>query len=408
MALVPSWQIVQVILTPRLQPLITTAPEASALAAHLSREARVGLDTEFLRERTYRAQLCLLQLSSAGEAACVDPLAVTDLTALAAVLTSGSVTKVMHASRQDLEVLLPVVGLVRPVFDTQIAASLGGFPAQVGYAELVRRLLGHELAKLHTRTDWSQRPLGSEQIEYALDDVRYLLPLAEQLEEQLAKLGRRDWLDDEMKTLNSPSTYEQHPERAWERYRTKARKPRDLAVLMELAAWRESEAQARDVPRARVLKDDVLIELALAAPRTLEALANLRAFPRGMERSRAGGEILAAIERGLARDPKTLPKIERDRRNGANVGPTVELLKVLLRQVSEESGVAGKLIATVDDLESIASSDKAQVPALTGWRRKLFGDRALELKHGRLALTVENGKVVTLEWKDAEAPNPVA
>ena len=173
---------------------------------------------------------------------------------------------------------------------------------------------------------------------------------------------------------------------------------------MELAAWRETEAQARDVPRSRVLKDDVLIELALAAPRNLDALANLRAFPRGMERSRAGGEILQAVERGLARDPKTLPKIERDRRNGANVAATVELLKVLLRQVSEESGVAGKLIATVDDLEAIAANDKADVPALTGWRRRLFGDRALELKQGRLALTVENGKVVTLEWRDAEGP----
>ena len=152
----------------------------------------------------------------------------------------------------------------------------------------------------------------------------------------------------------------------------------------------------------------MLIELALAAPRNAEALANLRAFPRGMERSRAGGEILAAVERGLERDPKTLPKIERERRNGAHVGATVELLKVLLRQVSEDSGVAGKLIATVDDLEAIAASDRAEAPALKGWRRKLFGERALQLKHGRLALTVENGKVVTLEWKDAEAPHPAA
>jgi ribonuclease D len=209
-----------------------------------------------------------------------------------------------------------------------------------------------------------------------------------------------------MITLTSPSTYEQHPERAWERFRTRARKPRDLAVLMEIAAWRESEAQARDVPRARVLKDDVLIELALAAPRTVEALGNLRAFPRGMERSRAGGEILEAIERGLARDPKTLPKIERERRNGASVAATVELLKVLLRQVSEDSGVAGKMIATADELEAIAANDKADVPALTGWRRQLFGERALGLKQGRLALTVENGKVVTLEWHDGENPSP--
>jgi len=228
------------------------------------------------------------------------------------------------------------------------------------------------------------------------------------LTKRLKAAGRQAWLDDEMKVLNSPATYEQHPERAWERFKTRARRPRDLAVLMELAAWRESEAQARDVPRSRVLKDDVLIELSLAAPRSVEALGNLRAFPRGMERSRAGGEILEAIQRGLARDPKSLPKIERERRNGANIGPTVELLKVLLRQVSEDSGVAGKLIATVDDLEAIATSDKADVPALSGWRRKLFGERALELKHGRVALTVENGRVVTLEWRDSETPPPAA
>jgi len=234
--------------------------------------------------------------------------------------------------------------------------------------------------------------------------VTHLRDIYKALTARLKATGRQSWLEDEMKVLNSPATYEQHPERAWERYKSRARKPRDLATLMELAAWRESEAQARDVPRSRVLKDDVLIELALAAPRTVEALGNLRAFPRGMERSRAGGEILAAIERGLARDPKTLPKIERERRNGANVGATVELLKVLLRQVSDESGVAGKLIASVDDLEAIASSDKAEVPALSGWRRKLFGERALELKRGRLALTVENGKVVTLEWRDAGEP----
>ncbi len=218
-----------------------------------------------------------------------------------------------------------------------------------------------------------------------------------------------------MKVLTSAATYEQHPERAWERFKARARKPRDLAVLMDLAAWRESEAQTRDVPRARVLKDDVLIEVALAAPRTKEALANLRAFPRGMERSRAGEEILAAVERGLARDPKTLPKLERERRGGDGSAATVELLKVLLRQVSDESGVAGKMIATVDDLEAIAGDDKADVPALRGWRRKLFGARALELKRGKLALTVENGTASVLEWREAEreaapapAPSPLA
>jgi len=203
-----------------------------------------------------------------------------------------------------------------------------------------------------------------------------------------------------MKTLTSPSTYEQHPHNAWERLRNRARKPRDLAVLMEIAAWREHEAQSRDVPRSRILKDDILVEIALAAPRTPEALGGLRSFPRGMERGRSGADILAAVERGLARDPKSLPRIERERRNNSG-GATVELLKVLLRQVSERHGVAAKMIATVDDLEAIAVDDRAKVAALSGWRRELFGNKALELKHGRLALTVEEGKVVTLEWQDA-------
>jgi len=251
-------------------------------------------------------------------------------------------------------------------------------------------------------TDWARRPLARAQIDYAIADVTYLRDIYRTLLAKLEKSGRLSWLEDEMKVLTSPDTYEQHPERAWERYKTRARKPRDLAVLMDLAAWRESEAQARDVPRSRVLKDDALIEIALAAPRDAEALANLRAFPRGMERARAGADILAAIERGLARDPKTLPKIERERRGQRGSAATVELLKVLLRQICDQNGVAAKMVATVDDLEMIAADDRADIPALKGWRRKLFGASALELKKGRLALTVEDGKVVTLEWRDAE------
>jgi ribonuclease D len=221
------------------------------------------------------------------------------------------------------------------------------------------------------------------------------------LRARLERSNRLEWLVDEMETLTSPATYEQHPENAWERLRHRARKPRDLAVLMELAAWREAEAQSRDVPRSRVLKDDVLIEIAQSAPKNAEALANLRSFPKGMERSRSGADILAAVERGLARDPASMPRIERERR-GSN-GATVELLKVLLRQVTEQTGVAAKMIATVEDLEAIASDDRADVPALRGWRRTNFGEKALELKRGRLALAVENGKVVTFDWHDAES-----
>jgi ribonuclease D len=390
--------------------LITTTDELAAACQRLARSPFVTVDTEFLRESTFWPILCVVQLASDDEALAIDALADgLEVEPLLGLMADEGVVKVFHAGRQDLEIFWKLAGVLpTPVFDTQVAAMVCGYGEQVSYSELAHSVCKVTIDKSSRFTDWARRPLAEAQIEYAIGDVTHLRAVYKTLLKRVAAAGRQAWLEDEMKTLTSSATYEQHPERAWERFRGKARKPRDLAVLMELAAWRESEAQARDVPRARVLKDDVLIELSLAAPRSVEALGNLRAFPRGMERSRAGGEILAAIERGLARDPKTLPKIERERRNGANAGATVELLKVLLRQVSEESGVAGKLIATVDDLEAIAASDKAEVPALSGWRRKLFGDRALELKRGRLALTVENGKVVTLEWKEAEAPNPAA
>ncbi len=388
--------------------LITTTEELELACLRMARHPFVTVDTEFLRETTFWPVLCVVQLASDQEAIAIDALAEgLDLQPLLRLMADEDVVKVFHAARQDLEIFWKLAGVLpTPLFDTQVAAMVCGYGDQVSYSELVQSICRVAIDKSSRFTDWARRPLAEAQIEYAIGDVTHLRDVYKALTKRLAATGRQSWLEDEMKVLRSPATYEQHPERAWERYRSRARKPRDLAMLMELAAWRESEAQARDVPRSRVLKDDVLIELAHAAPRTVEALGNLRAFPRGMERSRAGGEILEAIERGLARDSKTLPKIERERRNGANLSATVELLKVLLRQVSEESGVAGKMIATVDDLESIAYNDKAEVPALSGWRRKLFGERALELKHGRLALTVENGKVVTLEWRDTEGPAP--
>ncbi len=386
--------------------LITTTEDLEAACLRMALHPFVAVDTEFLRETTFWPVLCVVQLASEGEALAIDALAEgLDLQPLLRLMADEAVVKVFHAARQDLEIFWKLAGVLpTPLFDTQVAAMVCGYGDQVSYSELVQSICRVSIDKSSRFTDWARRPLADAQIDYAIGDVTYLRDVYKALTKRLAATGRQAWLEDEMKALTSPEIYEQHPERAWERFKSRARKPRDLAVLMELAAWRESEAQARDVPRSRVLKDDVLIELSLAAPRSVEALANLRAFPRGMERSRAGGEILEAVERGLARDPKSLPRIARERRNGASTGPTVELLKVLLRQVSEESGVAGKLIATVDDLEAIATSDLAEVQALSGWRRKLFGERALALKHGRLALTVENGKVVTLEWRDAEGP----
>jgi ribonuclease D len=294
-----------------------------------------------------------------------------------------------------------------PLFDTQVAAMVCGFGDQVAYGELAQSICKVAVDKSSRFTDWSRRPLTEAQIVYALADVTHLRDIYKSLRDKLERSDRLAWLDDEMRSLTTPATYEQDPASAWERHRHRARKPRDLAVLMELAAWREREAQSKDVPRSRVLKDDAMVEVALAAPRTAEALANLRAFPRGMERSRGGADMLAAIERGLARDPKTLPKIERERRSGSN-GATVELLKVLLRQVSERHGVAPKMIATVDDLEAISGDDNAPVAALSGWRRDLFGAKALELKHGRLALTIERGRVITLAWQEAPSVEQAA
>jgi ribonuclease D len=390
--------------------LITTTEELDAACQRMARHPFVTVDTEFHRETTFWPILCVVQLATDDEALAIDALAEgLDLQPLLRLMADEEVVKVFHAARQDLEIFWKLSGVLpTPLFDTQVAAMVCGYGEQVSYSELAASICKVSIDKSSRFTDWVRRPLADAQIDYAIGDVTHLRQIYKALTARLTTTGRLSWLGDEMKVLTSASTYEQHPERAWERYKSRARKPRDLAVLMEIAAWRESEAQARDVPRSRVLKDDVLVELALAAPRNIEALGNLRAFPRGMERSRSGTEILAAIERGLARDPKTLPKIQRDRRNGANIGATVELLKVLLRQVSEDSGVAGKLIATVDDLEAIAADDNSEAAALSGWRRRLFGERALELKRGNLALTVENGKVVTLEWRDGEPQAPSA
>ena len=385
--------------------LIATTQDLTDLCHRLATHSYITVDTEFLRETTFWPKLCVVQLASEDEAVAVDALADDiDLQPLFALMANPRVVKVFHAARQDVEIFWNLAKLVpTPLFDTQVAAMVCGFGDQISYSDLVQTVTKVHLDKSSRFTDWSRRPLSEAQITYAIADVTHLRGIYKFLLAKLERSARVDWLSDEMGTLTSTSTYEQHPDRAWERYRNRARKSRDLAVLMELAAWRESEAQGRDVPRSRVLKDDIMIEVALAAPRSAEALGELRAFPKGMERSKAGADILAAIERGLARDPKTVPKIERDRRQ-ASGGATVELLKVLLRQVSESHGVAAKMIATVDDLEAIALDDKASVGALSGWRRELFGGKALELKHGRLALTLERGKVVTLEWQEHSEP----
>ncbi len=366
--------IVQVIIRIRLQRIVTTAPELAPLVARLEREPRVGLDTEFLRERTYRAQLCLVQLSSPGDAACVDPLALTDLTALAGVLGSSAVVKVMHASRQDLEVLMPLTGLVRPVFDTQIAAALTGLPAQIGYAEAVRRLLGRQLAKSHTRTDWSRRPLSAEQLDYALDDVRYLLPLAERLHGELERLGRLEWLAEELAALEDTSALSTAPENAWQRLKgLRELDPTRGRVARALAAWRERCAMDHNRPRGWILDDAVLREIILRLPRTPEALSQIPAIPPGVVKRR--GEELLALLRGAEIPDPPPPPPGRPRPDPAKAA-LVKKLAAIVQARSRELNLVPEVLATRRDLEQLADGAR-DVALLRGWRRATFGERLL-------------------------------
>jgi len=382
--------------------LLTENAELVAVCERFCQHEFVTVDTEFLRETTFWPQVCVIQVASPEEAIAIDALAEgIDLTPFLSLMANPNIVKVFHAARQDIEIIWRLARLIpTPLFDTQVAAMVCGFGEQASYLELVKAITRANIDKSSRFTDWSRRPLSEAQIEYAIADVTHLRDVYVELHKRLKRSHRLDWLVDEMQILSSPATYEQHPMNAWERLRHKIRKPRDLAVLMELAAWREIEAQSRDVPRSRVLKDDILLEVVQSAPRSIDSLGNLRSFPKGMERSRTGADIVAAIERGLARDPAEIPKIERSKR-GANAA-TVELLKVLLRQVSDETGVAAKLIATADDLEAIAADDDTDTQTLKGWRRAIFGEKALKLKAGRLALAVERNKVITLDWQDIE------
>jgi len=375
--------------------LITTTADLADACARLASHPFVTVDTEFLRETTYYPKLCLIQLASPDEAVLVDPLAPElDLAPFFGLMVDEAVVKVFHAARQDLEIVW-MLGRVlpTPLFDTQVAAMVCGYGDSVGYEQLANDLAKARIDKSSRFTDWSRRPLNEAQLVYAEADVTHLRDIYLALKADLETTGREGWVAEEMAVLNSPATYEVKPENAWQRLKGRIRKPKELAVLIELAAWREREAQHRDVPRQRVLKDDALMDIVQRAPRSVEALAELRSVPNGFERSRSGGEVLAAIERGLALDPKTLPRLERERGRGGN-GAVLDLLKVLLKAVAEAERVAPKIIASSDDLEAIASDDEADVPALQGWRREVFGDKALALKSGSLGLRLLRGRVV--------------
>lgn len=376
--------------------LVTTTDALAAFCARATKFDFVTVDTEFLRETTYWPRLCLLQAATPDEAVLVDPLATgISLAPFFDLLADEKVTKVFHAARQDIEIFVKLTGRVpKSIFDTQIAASVCGFGDSVSYDNLVRAVCGVDLDKSSRFTDWSHRPLTEKQRLYALADVTHLRDIYHALRRQVDETGRWDWVEDEMDILRAIDTYVVQPEQAWERLKMKIGKPRDLAALKVVAAWRERRAQETDQPRSRVLKDDAVAELAIQRPTTPEAFDKLRAVQRGFGRSAAAGELMALLKAVEALPKSELPHMPARYRGPSPKGAVGDLIRVLLKAVSEQNGVAARIIATSDDVDAIVLDDDADVPALKGWRRKLFGDKALAIKHGRIGLAATRQGVV--------------
>jgi ribonuclease D len=383
--------------------LITTTAALAAFCDDLAGEPFVAVDTEFMRETTYWPKLCLIQAATAKAAVAIDPLAPgLDLAPFLAVMKDTRIEKVFHAARQDVEIFYNLGAIPVPLFDTQIAGMAAGFGEQIAYDALCRQMLKVEIDKSSRFTDWARRPLSDAQLSYALADVIHLARLYPMLREGLETSGRIGWVTEEMRAMTDPALYDTEPENAWRRLKPRRFTAKYLAAFRAVAAWRERTAQTRDQPRGRILKDDAIDELATQAPLDAEALGRLRSAPKGFAGSRFGVEILEAIAAAL-KDPESYaPVIDRERSApNPNAGAVVELLKVLLKARAEDAGVASKLIATTGDLEKIASDDAADTPALEGWRREAFGEDALKLKRGELALVLDGARVRVVEVRRA-------
>jgi ribonuclease D len=383
---------------------ITTTAELAVFCEKLKGQPFVAVDTEFMRETTYWPKLCLIQAAGAnGVEACIDPLSEEiDLEPFLAILRDETILKVFHAARQDVEIFNNLQAMPRPLFDTQVAGMAAGFGEQIAYDALVRQMLKIELDKSSRFTDWARRPLSDNQLTYALADVTHLASLYPILRERLEKEGRIGWVTDEMANLTDPAVYDVEPENAWKRLRPRKHTAKYMAVYKAVAAWRERTAQTRDQPRGRILKDEAIDEVATQAPTDADQLDRLRSVPKGFSGSRFGPDLLAAIREAL-KDPEAYaPVVERHRAPPSPAaGAVVELLKVLLKARAEEAGVASKLIATVSDLEQIANDDEAETSALKGWRREAFGEDALKLKRGELALVLDGARVRVVEVRRA-------
>ncbi len=374
---------------------ITDTDSLAALCDRLGSAPFVTVDTEFMRESTFFPKLCLVQVAGPDEAAIIDPLAEgLSLDPFLVLLRNSAVTKVFHAARQDLEIFLNLMGeLPAPIYDTQVAAMVCGFGEQASYETLCSKLAKASIDKSSRFTDWSRRPLSDRQLSYALSDVTHLRTVYQKLEARIVRTGRSSWVAEEMALLTDSSTYVVDPPEAWRRIKTRTNNPRFLAVLRELAAWRELEARSRDIPRSRVLRDEALLEIASDPPRNAEGLARVRGLSKNLAEGRQGQAILSALKRVEGMDPSEFPKVEREIHRPRAPGPIIELLKVLLKLQSDAHDVAQKLIATSDDLERLASDEAGDLAVLHGWRREVYGEAALKLKRGELALAIRKGRL---------------
>ena len=356
----------------------------------------VTVDTEFIRETTFWPELCLIQMAAPGVSALIDPLAPgIDLKPFFRLMANESVTKVFHAARQDIEIIFHLGNLIpHPVFDTQVAAMVCGFGDSVSYDQLVQKVTGTHIDESSRFTDWRRRPLTDKQLTYALADVTHLIDVYLYLKAELERENRAHWLLEEMDVLTSQETYDPDPADAWKRLKMRVRKPIELAVVQSVAEWRDREARERNVPRGRVIKDDAIYEIAQQQPRDAAALSRLRTTPKGWERSSAATSMLAAINAAMELPKESLPRLPKPSNSPEGSGAAAELLKVLLRIVSEKHGVATKMLASSDDLDRIAADgENADVPAMHGWRREVFGDLALKLIAGDMALKFENRRI---------------
>ncbi|HKQ11276.1 MAG TPA: ribonuclease D [Rhizomicrobium sp.] len=383
--------------------IVETNDELRALVAELGHAPYLALDTEFLRDQTYYPKLCLIQAAAPGIEAIIDPLASgIDLAPFYELIRRPHIVKVLHAARQDIEIFFLQGGVLPdPLFDTQIAAMVCGFGDAASYETLARKIAHVEIDKSARFTDWSHRPLSKRQLEYALADVTHLRVIYEWMKARLEKTDRASWVAEDVAALQDPALYRIEPEQAWRRLKPRTTNKRFLAVLASLAAWREREAQARDIPRGRVLKDEALSEIAAHPPETPEALERIRAVPKGFANSRLGKGLMEAIVQGLTAQPPQDAIDENKLRRRREPSPAVvDLLKTLLRLRAEAAHVAPRLIANAEDIERLAAHEDDGVAALHGWRHEVFGKDAVALRKGDLAIALENGEAVVVELED--------